>query len=159
MGRRIVIFIGAMLLGGMASWLLLPVTSPVAPRPDKETFSEIRKLQESPTDPAIFDEYEIEDSKREYRASTLIGDKLRIITADKRHSVEWFAERGIKFVNQALDECYLILHHKLYDAYVAALGPDEITGSLRYTPNLIQKTNCAHARRAYAALTGREVVF
>lgn len=148
-----------MLLGGAVSWLLLPITSPVTPLPDKETFREIRQLKDSPKDPAMLDEYEIQDSKRRYRAETLIGDKLQIITPEERHSIDWFIGRGPKFVGRALDECYLILHHDLYDAYVAALGADEIEGSLRYTPNVIQLTNCAHARRAYAALTGREVRF
>jgi len=158
-GRTIAVSIGAMLLGGAVSWLLLPIISPVTPLPDKETFGEIRKLQDSPDDPAVLDEYEIQDSKRRYRAETLIGDKLQIITPEERHSVDWYIERGVKFIGRALDECYLILHHDLYDAYVAALGTDEIVGSLRYTPNVIQRTNCAHAGRAYAALTGREVTF
>lgn len=159
MGRTIAISVGALLVGGIVGWLFLPILSPVAPLPDKETFGEIRELRDSPRNPAELDEYEIQDSKRRYRAETLIGDRLQIITADERRSVDWFTERGVKFVARALDECYLVLNHKLYDAYVAALGEDEIEGTLRYTPNVIQLTNCAHARRAYAALTGREVTF
>lgn len=154
MARPVTIAVSAA-CGMVLMWLAMPVLRPAWENPDQPAFSDLRKFTAPPEgDAAAMKRYEALEEKRRARAETLIGDRLRIITPEERRSPEWFIEQGARVVQRALNECYLVLHHDLYARYVEALGEDEIESSTRYSPNLKQRTSCANAYRADAAIKG-----
>jgi hypothetical protein len=147
--------------GGMVlMWLALPVLYPPWKNPDQPAFSDLRKFTTPPEgDDAAMKRFAALEEERAARAETLIGDRLHIITFEERRSTEWFVERGAAFVQKALVECHLILHSELYRRYVAALGEDKVDKTVRYSANLKQRTSCANAYRAEAALKGIKLDF
>lgn len=142
--------------GGMVlMWMAMPVLYPPWQNPDQPAFSDLRKFTAPPEgDEAAMERYTTQQDKLSAQAETLIGDPLRIIVPEERRSTQWFLERGAAVVRKALIECHLVLHHELYARYVAALGEDEIDKSVLYGPNLKQRTSCANAYRADAAIKG-----
>lgn len=146
--------------GMLLMWLALPILYPPWKNPDQPAFSDLRKFTAPPEgDDAAMERYAAQEDRRREQAETLIGDHLRIIIPGERRSTQWFVAQGAKFIQRALDECYLILHHDLYDRYVEALGADEVDSTVRYVPSLKQKTSCANAYRAEAISKGIKLDF
>src|SRR5262249_9024156 len=146
----------------VVAWMFVPAMQPAMPMFSSAPFSRESAVPDSK---GAKPKYDLMDEElRRGRAEKLIGRTLTYARKDSVYDVAWSARQESDMIEQAMDECYLILDPTLYARHLIALGVIDQVGGDQATqdalaPTSAQRRNCVSVLRAYGRLNGTEFDF